>query len=604
MTATSAASGVVSTVPDVSEVRRLREKLNMSEEWCTRLQRQIQDLLRLPYNDTEKLRQKMSNPEIAIPLLQCYDATIKAKEDEVEKLNREVDRLRGQNGLQLGTDREVVENARVAEETAKEAIHRAEQEIRHSQQQVQRLLAENATLKEKINAQSEDDNRLHNARKKDKQEIAELQEQISEFRKRCAQMETDMAIMDKKLKSRRDVDDSERNATEAQKVQVHLLQKENDDKVQEIERLRQKMVQAIRQAAENHASHLKILEDKHRSSMEAVRDEVRAHEVTILKLRAQFSRLDVLGGGGGVVSGALVTIGGGSGRVEYSPSDTLTKHAYELQEVELRRLTAEVTSLQIQRDDALYKLEQVSAQRKSQESEALRNCRKDLEVSKSRAVDLEERNQSLQDKVAELRDAVREAKDKQDEAERNRDAAIQQLQRTRDESRDMDRKIQSQELRLHEAEVKLKTSTEDADRRIQNAEARAEEVRKDEAVRRDRITAQLNESQRMVEELRNDNSALLSRLSAAEGGLMERQRSVEALQQKVEHLSSVVDTLHQQLQQSEDRVSAYTHQEAMMRDDLRTMALDCERLRLENIRGVREVERLQLELQARKKYYS
>jgi len=44
-----------------------------------------------------------------------------------------------------------------------------------------------------------------------------------------------------------------------------LVAKENEDKLQEIERLRNKMVQALKQSSENHNTHLRIVEEKHRA---------------------------------------------------------------------------------------------------------------------------------------------------------------------------------------------------------------------------------------------------------------------------------------------------------------------------------------------------
>ncbi|EAN83085.1 hypothetical protein, conserved, partial [Trypanosoma cruzi] len=59
----------MATLPD--DVESLHKRIQLSEEWNMRLQSQIQELLRLSHNEVKTMRDRMQNPDIAIPLLQC-----------------------------------------------------------------------------------------------------------------------------------------------------------------------------------------------------------------------------------------------------------------------------------------------------------------------------------------------------------------------------------------------------------------------------------------------------------------------------------------------------------------------------------------------------
>ncbi|KEG05279.1 hypothetical protein DQ04_24171000, partial [Trypanosoma grayi] len=111
----------------VSEnIESLQKRLQVSDEWNMRLQSQIQELLRLPRSEVEAMRSRMHNPDIAIPLLQCYDAAILEKQEENEKLQQENGKLKAKLEATTGELEETREAVRAAETLVKEVRAQAQ----------------------------------------------------------------------------------------------------------------------------------------------------------------------------------------------------------------------------------------------------------------------------------------------------------------------------------------------------------------------------------------------------------------------------------------------------------------------------------------------
>ena len=603
-----------------AENRRLREELALSQNWVERHTRQIEQLLRLSPADMAQMASRMGDPELAIPLLQCYDDTIRQNEEEIGRLRHANQDLRRRLGTSEAGGQEGFDAARLAEETAAAMLQNAKAEIANFRANADRLEVANASLKERLAAMADTESRLKASAAKDVREMEALNDKITELTRSLNKANTALDDANRLLRQKTADESSDKNSSEAQKIQLHLMAKENEDKVVEIDRLRSKMVAALKTAAENHSTHMKIVEEKHKAAVNGLREELRTHEVTILKLRAQLSRADVLrGGGGGGYADGLFGLGGGGGPSSptgvggggdgapsaYRPlttTQTMQQHALEMQEIDLKRLHSEVSSLTAQRDDALFRVERLTAARREAADEHSRALQRDMAALTARCGGLEERNTKL---GAEL-EAEREARRAAADAAR---AAQREVQRLTDEVESLQKGLHSAKMALGAAEERLKTLQRDhtaelseAEARVRVAERRAEEAAKDSAAARDRLLVQLSDTERSVEDARNLLRDTVAKHNALSLQFNDKQRALEAAALGKEQLTQSLFQHKGLIAAADERLAAFIAQEGVLKQDLKEMAMEVERLRLEHIRVTGERDRALKELSTLRKF--
>lgn len=565
----------------------LKERLALYEDWNARLQLQLQQLLRLPQNDTQRLASKMYNSEIAIPLLQCYDAAILEKQEENDTLREELKKLKSKLDSTTSGHDEALHAARLSEELAKATGERLQQDHLHFQQHSELLQSEIASLKSEVQRLVESESAMKASLASEKKKSAELQREVEAVRIQHIAAEESLNAATKKLKSLKNQDEDERHVSETQKIQLHLVSKENDDKLLEIERLRGKMVHALKQQQENHATHLKIVEEKHRGAMEALREEHRAQEVQLLKLRAQLARVNVSPGGNGQLT-------------VRSTAEVLDSQSRHAQDMEVKRLYAELTAAQLQRDDAVYRFEQLLTNRRAEAEDRTSDIRRELESQRLRTRELEERCERLEGELNQTRDQLRSVKEKA----KNLQSEVLTVQaekesfgRRAEESKKLAARLEAQVESLR-AEKDEAVAAEK--KTLRAMERKMDELRQEEQTIREKLKIAADEAERRWEAAQQQLHDLQSSKQTLLIQLSDKDRVIEQNNSKADKLSVGIKACKEQLMQCDERLVAYANLEQQWKRDARHLALQMEQLKMEVIRATREKDRLLHELQSRK----
>ena len=311
-------------------------------------------------------------------------------------------------------------------------------------------------------------------------------------------------------------------AVEGHKIQLHLAARENDDKVQELERLRAKMSQALKQSSENHVQHLKLVEEKHRAAVESQREELRSQETIITKLRAQLARADWLQGANKTQDSAMSLV------------DTQTRMA---QEQEIKRLYSEISALTAQRDEAVFRLEAVNSSRKNDLDERLRESRRDADGLRSRVRELEERLAVLQTEHSRAVDEARVAKEECRTAQADRSRIMnekQELVRQADQSKRA--QIQAEE-KAESVAQETQRQLEAEKRVVRTMERRITDMRQEDQQLRDRLTAECEDWRRQFEQTSAALRDQQQKVSELRTALSEKEKIAETLTVKCERLT-------------------------------------------------------------------
>ncbi|EKF98597.1 hypothetical protein TCSYLVIO_010502 [Trypanosoma cruzi] len=568
----------MATLPD--DVESLHKRIQLSEEWNMRLQSQIQELLRLSQNEVKTMRDRMQNPDIAIPLLQCYDATILEKQEENEKLQREVDKLKLM--LQAANDEleETREAVRMAEAQLKElrmqaqeehnslenAKHEVEREAALVRQQLARSLDAEAALKREVDQL--------------KRELNMAQGDVAHFQRDTVTLGEEAKQTQSRLKTIESEKEETQQLGELQRIQLQLLSRENEDKLQELERIRHRMVQALRQSSDNHVAHLRVVEEKHREVVEGLRTQLNAQEMEVQKLRAQLARMDA-GSKGSRYATSLRTT-----------TELLEAQTRKAQEMELKRLYSELSSLQLQRDDALLRYEQLSSSLRREEADRLSEAQRETQGLRQKLRDQEQNYEQLDTERNRVKEELRVLREKCKSHASELQRARQERDQTLKKMEELRRALATAEETCERLRSEAKNDTAKERQRVHELEQHLDEVLREMQASKDRANASTTAMERQRDELRKELADSQERLTAVQARLSARDREAEVLAAKAEHLQEAVRMNQKQALSCNERVQQLLAQDEEKSRQLREMTLKVERLQWESARVSRAHDRL------------
>ncbi|KAH9584222.1 hypothetical protein LSM04_004511 [Trypanosoma melophagium] len=563
------------------DVEVLQKRLQVSEEWNMRLQSQIQELLRLPRSEVEAMRGRMHNPDIAIPLLQCYDAAILEKQEENERLLLEANKLKSQ-----------LDAATVELQDARSSQHEAEvrlQEAHHIQQQQQQQLTEqlheaerSATrIQHELSRSLDSEATLRRDVERLQQQLTELQHEMTRIQQDNAELQEAAQQASRRLKNTASAAEATQQEGEVQRVQLQLLSKENADKLQELERLRLRMVQALRLASDNHAAHIRAVEERHRVAMETLRQQTATQEAEVLKLRAQLARLD-----------ASSPHRSNNNSHLRSTAELLEAQTRQALEVEVKRLYGEVSAMQLQRDDAMMRYEQLSNSLRREESDKMSAVQRETQMLQQKLREQEQQYEQLDMEYNRTKEELRLLREKckgyTTELQNAREEKDQSLRKVEE----LRRNLATAEEKCEQVRRKAKDDIAGERKRVEELEKHVENVARDIQTSKDRAYAATLAAERQCEELRHQLIEAQERLKTTQTRLSTREHEVEVLTSNVQHLQEAVRLNQQQALACDGRVQQLLQQDEEKSRKLREMTLLVERLKMEGARVARARDRL------------
>lgn len=588
-------------------VNNLQQRLTMVTEWHERAQAELARCLGSK-DHTASLRKRIENSDSSIPLLQCYDSTIAEKDRELAEAKGELARLKGQLENVTAIARESSVGANTVKEKAELQVEEANVKLRQRieectslKEQLAHTQRELASLRDMAtNLQLGDNGNAKETIKRLARELELKDEAWREATTLTSQLQHQTATLQAQLAGMKQQLVEDRTEQETQKVQLHLAARENDDKVQEIERLRDKMVATLKHSNENHNTHLQMIEAKHRNVVESLRQEARQHEATVMKLKAQLSRVDVIFGGGSgalTVGGALSSAGGQGNHASGNRSgiaaisDLVESQAKHAMELEIKRLYADLSTAQLQRDDLQSRLEQTLATRRWESDQNVRSAQKDAELLSVRLKEIEERSARLESELEKCKDTIRQLRDEAKTSASDR--AKLQREKTDAVARcdDAKRAAVSSLEEVDRARQEGKDRLEAEERLRRTLERRMEECKRDEQAMRDRAAGDLADLSRTVNELKGANQDLHDQLAAAQAALAEKERLLESAVTKANRMSQGLTSHKNLVATCEARIAELLQREAQLSAELRDLNVFMEKCRLENVRISRDRER-------------
>ncbi|EPY25360.1 hypothetical protein AGDE_11847 [Angomonas deanei] len=428
---------------------------------------------------------------------------------------------------------------------------------------------------------AESDMKLHEEKRR--KEVTDLQTEIETLRVANVKLEEACSLLQKRLQSRNVSENEANTQSESQRIQLQLLKTENEDKVQEVERIRAKMIQALRMATDNHNAHLRIVEERHRSVVEELQNINRTLELEGMKLRTQLARLDPANPSNIHINAALNM---------QSTTELLDAQTRQSQEIELKRLYAELSALQVQRDEAVLRYEQHTLNLRRDSEVQLQESRRDkqilqrkLDEYRGRCDKLEQLKIDSEGQIQPLRDRLQTT---QNEVEKLRSENASLLQK-KDE---LLRKISESEISLSEAKEQEQISLSAERKRADMLEQRVEEVLKSLQEAKDRAC---NESQLAIRQkdiLHGQLQEANQRIILLENQLGREQRESRAAQSQLERINKALLLHKDQIRNYETRWGALQKDLEVYKQRERNHLLQVEQLKVENNRIARTQSRL------------
>ncbi|RNE97401.1 hypothetical protein TraAM80_09344 [Trypanosoma rangeli] len=569
------------------DVESLQRRLQLSEEWNLRLQSQIQELLRLSHSEVEAMRERMQNPDIAIPLLQCYDAAILEKQEENEKLQREMNKLKSMLEATTSELEEAREAMRVADMQLKQLRMQAQEERGCLEDAKLEMEREAAQARRELARSLDAEAALKREIEQLKQELSVIQSDATKFQRNTETLEEEAKHAQSRLKTIASEKEETLQHEELQRIQLQLLSKENEDKLQELERLRNRMVQALRQAADNHVAHLRVVEEKHREAVEGLRAQLTTQELEVQKLRAQLARVDANGRGGRYALKLRTT------------TELLETQTRQAQEMELKRLYGEISNLQLQRDDAVLRYEQLSSSLRREETDRLTEAQQETQLVRRKLRDQEQKYEQLDKENTRVKEELRVFREKCKGQTGDLQRARLERDQTLKKMEELRRALATSEEACERVHAEAKNDMAKERQRVRELEQRVDEVLRDMQASRDRANASTMAIERQRDELCRQLADLQERLKAVQTRLSARDREVEVLTAKAEHLQEAVRMNQKQALSCDERVQQLLAQDEEKSRQLREMTLMVERLKREGARVARARDRLIEELNIR-----
>jgi len=396
---------------------------------------------------------------------------------------------------------------------------------------------------------------------------------------------------------RRATDKEEALEKEALHVQLQVLLRQREEMKKEVEQVRHKMIHSIRQAGENHAAHLRVVEERHRTALEDQRQVNRTHEMEILKLRAQLARMDPNASaiGGGMCGNPSATSAGGSGSPRRggmsSTSALLEAQTLQAQDIEIKRLYADLGHAQRQRDEALDRWHELSERMDEKERGWMDDHRREEQSLQQRLHEVRSQLDRkdgectrLQRVVSEYKDRQRQLEDGQSELRQARDQLQEELAEQKKMLTEKDhilRHVQEDQDRYHGQEVERQARLE------QRVEAVLEELRQS----RNKSIADLQNVERERDTMRTQLQEGKKQLVAVQQMVAQRDREKEVMEIQMSKLLEGLSKHKNELLFTDNRLLELQRGKEEVERQQRINVLAMEHLKLENARLQQQLRR-------------
>lgn len=584
-----------STGEGVLSVEVLQQRLAMSEEWNRRLHQELQELLQLPPVDLQAWRERMESVEISVPLLQRYDAVIQEKEERIEELQLRIQHLHAEVEAYLSREQHLRQDDMLRKGLLEKIKQQAEEDIRREAGKVRGMGKKYAELERELCRVVEQREEEMQRAVKAREECQAAERALERVRKEKQYLQDTVEVMRRGSQQQNATQKEDALEKETLQLQLQVLLREREERKKELEQVRSKMQQGLRQAGENHAAHLRVVEERHRVAMEEQQQVSRTHEMEILKLRAQLARMDprmtvnspfygshTSPGGSGSIGGAH-----GVGHGQLGTSSTLSileAQTIQAQDMEIKRLYADLGHAQRQRNEALDRWHELSHRMQENERSWMEDHRREEQGLQKRLHEVRSQLERREGECSRLQKTVNNYKDK-----------IQQLEQVGSELK-MDRDRLQEEVTEHkrnlsEKERALRQVQEDHDRyhgqeveRQGRLERRVEEVLEELRQTRTKSLSDLHQVERERNGLRAQVQEAKKQLQAVEKMLAQREREREVIDIQMAKLQEGLQKHKEQLLMLDGRVIETQRAKEEVERQQRMSILAMEHLKLENTR--------------------
>ncbi|CCW71696.1 unnamed protein product [Phytomonas sp. Hart1] len=368
---------------------------------------------------------------------------------------------------------------------------------------------------------------------------------------------------------------------EAQQLQLDLLRKENSDKLTELEQLRERMIKALRQASENHASHLRLVEERHRLVIEEHREAQRTQELEIQKLRAQLARVE---------GGTSTFLFPSNGRC--TTREIMEEQAQRAQTAELRQLTEELSHVQLQKDEVTRRYELLLQNSRQDTEEVVKRQQYQTNALQKQLTEAQQIHRRTQEelttykgKLARAQEELRGLRSEADEVRSERESISERLTAAQEQIANFKEKV-------FRAQAEGRAAVESEKRRVDALEQRVTEVLRELDSAR---TNSNSESLRAQEE----RDASLAKMQEIEQKAQALREAMQSIQIERDQLRVQLGRLQQGLELHKQRLAAGELEISKLRAEVATgeqqrkkLLLSMEKLSLENARLMHSRDRL------------
>lgn len=580
-----------------TSIQSLQDRLSMSEEWNRRLHHELQALLQLPPVDLQAWRERMESVEVSLPLLQRYDAMLDEKEEHISELEGRIRQLHTEVEEYLSREQDFQQDDMLRKGLLEKVKSQAEEEVGNGKNKLRELQRKyddlERELRRAVETAQEEAHRAGRAQE-DRRTVEQTLEQLTREKK---DLEETVENLRRGEQHRRATDKEEALEKEALHVQLQVLLRQREEMKKEVEQVRHKMIHSIRQAGENHAAHLRVVEERHRTALEDQRQVNRTHEMEILKLRAQLARMDPNASaiGGGMCGNPSATSAGGSGSPRRggmsSTSALLEAQTLQAQDIEIKRLYADLGHAQRQRDEALDRWHELSERMDEKERGWMDDHRREEQSLQQRLHEVRSQLDRkdgectrLQRVVSEYKDRQRQLEDGQSELRQARDQLQEELAEQKKMLTEKDhilRHVQEDQDRYHGQEVERQARLE------QRVEAVLEELRQS----RNKSIADLQNVERERDTMRTQLQEGKKQLVAVQQMVAQRDREKEVMEIQMSKLLEGLSKHKNELLFTDNRLLELQRGKEEVERQQRINVLAMEHLKLENARLQQQLRR-------------
>ena len=549
--------------------------------WLANSEEEVARLRGIP-NGVRRELARIEDPDVSIPLLRSYEGYIDQLKEEVQSVQEELKRKNQHLEAITSENRNAttsIVKAQAEKEEAIACLAVCQNENVELKQQLQLTQASLATARARAAASIASDNRSVDRAQAEARAAEEREALIARLQSELARQRQTADAAQSQLEAIQQNADFQRAAAESQEIQLELMKRENEDKGSEIARMRHKMMGALKLASDNHNAHLRLVEQKHSSVVQHLRDESNTKDITIAKMRAQLHQAE-LRGSRSTESDTM------------SPTAILATQMRQAQEIELRALYAEVAAATQARDDAIQRQEQSCQMHRLAMEEANRGFKKDLCSAQEQSSKYEGQLNAAQTALNRQQEVSRSLKEELRVAEGK-------ILRLTGELGNVQASLDESKRQCSKLTVTVGESDADCERKIAEERRVAAGLQRqlDAAQRaithqRESHTGELEEMRRQVDSLRLQHADVLGRLSHTQATVAEKQRALESLQQKVEWLQLALSSHKEEIHKFDQRVALSTQREEAVSKEFQKATLQVEQLTAEMARIARERDRL------------